>query len=80
MLGVSAVTDHAGHDGVSNTTIHRVSPGMLVFAAGTVQWGLALVVQRLLDDPHTVGKTHPLPGLQRLTANALAVLIQRSSR
>jgi hypothetical protein len=41
ILGVSAVTDYAGHDGVSNATAYRASPGALVFAAGTAQWELA---------------------------------------
>jgi hypothetical protein len=78
ILGASPVTDHAGHHGVSNTTAYRAPSGGLVFAAGTVQWGLALDDYRMFDDPRCAGKTQPVSGLQRLTANVLAALIQPS--
>jgi hypothetical protein len=74
ILSASPVTDHSGHHGVSNTTAYRAPSGALVFAAGTVQWGFALDDYRLLDDPHCAGKTQPIAGLQRLTANVLAAL------
>jgi len=77
VLGASPTVNAVNMPDVSNTTYYIARSGAMVFAAGSINWTLALDSYRFTFDPACANQNPVVPGLQKLLANVMAALIIR---
>lgn len=75
VLGVSPTIDEYYHPDSSNTTYYIASSGAVVFAAGSIYWTSALDDFRFHSDNTCRDKNLIIPGMQKLLAHVMSVLV-----
>lgn len=75
VLGSSYTIDDYNQYDVSNTTYYIAPSGAMVFAAGSINWTLALDSYRFYTDQACATQNLVVPGIQKLLAHVMDALI-----
>jgi hypothetical protein len=77
VLGNSSTINFSGNADVSNSTYYLASSGAMVFASGSIYWASALDKYRLHANQLCPRQSLVVPGMQKLMAKVMALLIVR---
>lgn len=75
VLGISHTISENNTPDTSNSTYYIAQSGAMVFATGSIYWAASLDAYRLYTDKICGGQNSVIPGMQKLMANIMAVLL-----